>query len=196
VIEAGYISKRTSYYATTSDFCGIFKTDMKSLYLLSLLLTADSKKAEQCFVGGLDDCSDSQVFNEWAQSWARRAIIKNAVQLIQPAPANSRRATNSRGSDKGEAQVWPELPAEFSALLNLNTFERFAFILSDLEGYSDQDSALLLGCTRQTLIAARVRAERQIAHAAAVRSDTPALEQRKEGAVIELGFPATLATSA
>lgn len=32
------------------DFCRIFAEDQTALYLLSLVLTADSEKAEQCFV--------------------------------------------------------------------------------------------------------------------------------------------------
>ena len=39
-------------YATAQDFCQIFDKDMSGLYLLSLLLTGDHEKAEQCFVAG------------------------------------------------------------------------------------------------------------------------------------------------
>src|SRR5262245_40163093 len=80
------ISKqRTTLYATGGDFCRIFKEDMQSLYLLALVLTADPAKAEQCFVAGLDDCaSGNQVFEEWARSWARRVIVKNAIRSLAP----------------------------------------------------------------------------------------------------------------
>src|SRR5260370_11679704 len=58
---------------------------MANLYWLSFILTADPGKAEQCFVSGLDDCSaGNQVFTEWARSWARRTVIKNAIRLISP----------------------------------------------------------------------------------------------------------------
>src|SRR5690242_9929224 len=79
--------QRTTTYATGSDFCRIFKEDMTDLYSLSLMLAGDPEKAEQLFVSGLDDCSTGNpVFKEWARSWARRAIVKNAVRLIAPVP--------------------------------------------------------------------------------------------------------------
>src|SRR5882672_8406520 len=77
--------ERTTTYATRSDFCRIFAEDMDGLYSLSLLLTADTELAEKVFVSGLHDCSaGNPVFKEWAQSWARRVIAKNAVRMIGP----------------------------------------------------------------------------------------------------------------
>jgi DNA-directed RNA polymerase specialized sigma24 family protein len=40
--------------------------------------------------------------------------------------------------------------------------ERFAFVMSFCEGYSDHDCALLLGCMRADVAAARVRALQRI----------------------------------
>jgi hypothetical protein len=40
-------------YATRTDFCQVFRNEANSLYLLSLLLTADHAKAEKCFARGL-----------------------------------------------------------------------------------------------------------------------------------------------
>src|SRR5215472_9439167 len=75
----------TALYATCADFCQIFAEDMKNLYLLALVLTADAEKAEQCFVSGLDDCTaGNPVFKEWARSWARRVVIKRAIRMIAP----------------------------------------------------------------------------------------------------------------
>ena len=72
-------------YATRGDFCRIFEKDMNRLYLLSFLLTGDRTIAEQCFVGGLRIAKEgSQVFKEWAESWARRAIIQNAIRVVRP----------------------------------------------------------------------------------------------------------------
>ncbi len=48
----------TSRYVTVADYYRIFAEDMESLYLLAFLLTADSDKAEQCFVSGLGECID------------------------------------------------------------------------------------------------------------------------------------------
>lgn len=68
-------NQEPSPYATGSEFCQIFEKDMNRLHLLSFLLTADRVMAEQCFVGGLHIAQEgSQVFKEWVESWARRAI--------------------------------------------------------------------------------------------------------------------------
>jgi hypothetical protein len=154
-------TENSTLYASKADFCRIFAEDMKDLYLLSLLLTADPEKAEQCFVSGLDDCADgNQVFKEWARSWARRAVIKNAIQLIAPQPETASDPAVRKASTN---QQRPEFRIEMSALLELDSFERFAFVMSVLEGYSDRECALLLNCTRDSLIEARSRALQQVA---------------------------------
>lgn len=190
--------ERSTTYATGTDFCRIFKVDMKSLYSLSLMLAADPVKAEQLFVSGLDDCSaGNPVFKEWARSWARRTIVKNAVRLIGPVPVYANGVSKTVVSKGDTNRMLTELSAEISSVLDLNSFDRFAFILSVLEGYSDQDSALLLGCTRQALIAARVRAEQEIARSVAVRDSR--LEEANlsnQDSAIELAFPAPLAIPA
>jgi hypothetical protein len=59
--------------------------DRTRLYLLSFLLTADSAKAERCFVPGLDlAAEDNAALRDWAHSWARRIVIGNALRLIAP----------------------------------------------------------------------------------------------------------------
>lgn len=192
-------TKHSTMYATGSDFCRIFKEDMKNLYLLSLLLTADTEKAEQCFVSGLDDCaSGNQVFKEWARSWARRTVIKNAIRLVAPQPTAASNGSNHVAANAVSDQVSPELHAGFAAVLGLETFERFAFVTSVLEGYSDRDSALLLGCSRDDLVAARSRALQRIAV-----SDTqsgarlkPQPRHENSSSILELKIPAPLATPA
>ena len=78
-------NQEPSPYAMRSDFCRIFEKDMNRLYLLSFLLTGDRTIAEQCFVGGLHIAQEgNQVFKEWAESWARRAIIQNATRMMRP----------------------------------------------------------------------------------------------------------------
>ncbi len=199
--------ERTTTYATGADFCRIFAEEMKNLYLLSLLLTADPAMAEQCFVSGLDDCAaGNRVFKEWARSWARRTIIRNAVRLVapQPAPANGvlSLAVSHGPQDAAGDQGRPTSQAEIYALLELHSFERFAFVMSVLEGYSDQDCALLLGCTRQTLITARVRAFQQIARSVEVHGGKQADAGSKaeplhdNNSIAQLILPARLATPA
>jgi hypothetical protein len=52
---------------------------------------------------------------------------------------------------------------EIAAVLALEPFERFVYVVTVLERYSDQDCALLLGCARRDAVAARTRAFEQIA---------------------------------
>lgn len=159
--------QRAALYATGADFCRIFKEDMKSLYFLSLVLTADSEKAEQCFVSGLDDCAaGNQVFREWARSWARRMVIKNAIRLIAPLPEPASRALNAAAAKATQGRTGDQAqsePVHVSAVFELPPFERFVFVMSVLEGYSASDCALLLGCTRENLIQARLQALERIA---------------------------------
>lgn len=152
-----------SPYATKGDFCRIFKDDMSRLYRLSFLLTGDSATAEHCFVGGLHSAQNgSQVFKEWAESWARRMIIQNAIRLVRPGKAAGvARAAGDRSN--GDA---PTAHPEIARVVELPAFERFAFVMSVLERYSDQECSLLLGCTRGDVAAARTRAFQRLGESA------------------------------
>jgi hypothetical protein len=61
------IDERATTYMTGTDFCKIFTEEMNSLYLLAFLLTADSDKAEQCFVRGWESAWKAHV-----HSWIGR----------------------------------------------------------------------------------------------------------------------------
>jgi DNA-directed RNA polymerase specialized sigma24 family protein len=181
-------------YATGSDFCRIFAENMKDLYLLAFLLTADPVQAEQCFVAGLDDCSQgNQVFKEWARGWARRVVIKNAIRLMAPAqvPEAPRSYRLVDGQDQARRQNQAELRAEVSAIVEMPAFERFVFVLSVLEGYKDVECALLLGCTRETLRAARADALENITRSVETRN-----KERVNPLVVELPSREPLATPA
>ena len=145
-------------YASSTDFCRIFKTEMNGLYLLALLLTADSELAEKCFVLGLQDSrSRNPVFKQWAQSWARRTIITNAIRVVVPRPDN-----NASAPVFGLGPQNTRIPAELAAVFGLRTFDRFAFVTSVLEGYSEGDCRLLLNCSSAELTQARIRALQQL----------------------------------
>jgi len=145
----------SALYAMRSDFCRIFEKDMNRLYLLSFLLTGDRSTAEQCFVGGLHIAQEgNQVFKEWAESWARRAIIQNAIQMIGPRKA----ADGTHSTLVARTSNAPTQRAEIAGIVDLPAFERFAFVMSVLERYSDQECALLLGCAPGDAAAARTRA--------------------------------------
>ena len=156
--EAKRITGRTPY-ASNGDFCRIFYEDTDSLYRLSFLLTADCEKAEQCFVSGLEDSlKGSRVFKEWARSWARRAIIQNAVRVINPRQMEKNTASSFNGS--GRTLVAEQV--EVATVLDLAPFERFVFVISVLEHYSEHECSVLLSCSRRDVIAARTRALQQI----------------------------------
>src|SRR6476660_6476733 len=72
-------------YTSCEDFRRIFEADLDGLYQLSFFLTGDPQKAERCFVAGLEDCvKESRVFKEWARTWAKRVIVKNAIRELHP----------------------------------------------------------------------------------------------------------------
>jgi len=149
-------------YATAADFEQIFTQDMSGLYLLSFLLTGDGDKAEECFVAGIGESTQgNRVFKEWARSWARRTIIQSAIRLIAPrqqSPSATRKPVAATTLDR----LPLALQAEVSAILELSPFERFVFVMSTLERYSDQDCSILLSCTRKDVSEARGRALHQL----------------------------------
>ena len=154
-----------SKYANSEHFRQLFTENAHSLYLFSLLLTADQKKAEQCFVAGLAECADGDsVFREWAQSWAMRVIARGAVRIIGPHPVSERPASGAIQST-GEVALPATglLDARFARVLALGDFERFVYVLSVLERHSDRDCAVLLDTSRTEIREARVRAIQHIA---------------------------------
>ncbi len=146
-------------YASSADLRRIFSEEVDELHQLSFLLTGDREKAEECFVSGLEDSVKGRpVFREWARSWARRAIIQCAVRVVDPRPMEEGHPPTFDSSRQTPA-VEPE---DMSALLDLRPFERFVYVMSVLERYSDQDCAILLGCARRDVVAARIRAFQQL----------------------------------
>ena len=89
---------------------------------------------------------------DWRRLWTRRAVIKHAIQLIVPAPEHADDV--SRISLKGPARWADNIP--FAAILLLDAFERFVFVMSILEGQSDEECAILLRCSRRDVMMARV----------------------------------------
>jgi len=155
----------TRPYAVAADFCRIFNHDMNRLYLLAYLLTGDHAMAEECFVRGLEDSTTSnRVFREWAESWARRTVIHNAIQMVRPRPTD-RSVSRPDVRDVTDA-------APIAAVIELPAFERFAFVMSVLERHSLQESSILLGCSREEVMAGRDRALRQIGRAAGVSRES------------------------
>jgi hypothetical protein len=153
--------ERAVTYAAGTDFWKILTDEMQSLYLLSFLLTADVDKAGQCFVRGMGECKEEiGVFMAWAQAQARRTILNHAIWMIKPAPERADDFSSARlkGSVTfGKIKL-------FDAILGLNAFERFVYVMSVVEKQSDDDCSTLLRCSRRNVIIARALALERLAN--------------------------------
>jgi DNA-directed RNA polymerase specialized sigma24 family protein len=142
-------------YSTREDFCQLFEEQMDGLYSLALLLTGDETAAEECFLSALDDCCKStDVFREWALSWSRRTIIKDAIRRLHPAPTFQQNTATLVTVSKASGAL--------DRLLGLPTFERFVFAMSVLQGYSVHECAALLDCGPRDVTLARLWALRSL----------------------------------
>src|SRR5215471_849798 len=201
--QGGKPMMSTGAYATAADFQQIFTEDVKSLYLLSLLLTGSHEKAEECFVVGIGEAAKGNyVFKEWAHSWARRTVIQSAIRLIAPrerSAATILNPVNAVAMDK----VPLILHAEVRAILELAPLERFVFVMSVLERYSDHDCSILLGCPRRDIATIRSRGMFRLATLLGLEHKSPADTSLTDSAraenadtVIELMIAQQFATSA
>ena len=154
-----------SLYASHEDFHTIFNEDLKALYHLSFLLTRDPAKAGRCLVTGLEECvSGNRVFREWARSWAKRTIVQNAIRELKPRPSQSTSPlSGAMFSDVDQHSKGPGGHFEIDAVLRLADFNRFVFVMSVLEHYSEHDCALLLGCSARDIREGRTRALKELA---------------------------------
>jgi hypothetical protein len=153
--------ERALPYPPGTDFSNILTDEMHSLYQLSFLLTADLAKTEQCFISGMGECEeDIGVFMAWAQVRARRTILNHAIWTIRPTP--ERAEDLSSALLKGSA-TFGRIKL-FDAILGLNAFERFVYVMSILEKQSDDDCSTLLRCSRRDLIIARALALERLAN--------------------------------
>jgi len=151
--------RHRSEYATVEDFRNVFTEEMNKLHLLALLLTGDEGKAQQCFVAGIEDSvSSNSVFRDWAHSWAKRTIIKNAIEAIQPRPSvpgDFSRTTLQKNRTLPSSSA---LHVELQRVLALEDLDRFVFVMSVLEGYSEKECSLFFGCSPLEVHDARTRA--------------------------------------
>jgi DNA-directed RNA polymerase specialized sigma24 family protein len=153
-------------YASCEDFRRIFEEDLHGLYQLSFLLTGDPQKAERCFVAGLEDCvKESQVFTEWARTWAKRVIVKNAIRELHPQSSDSNSSARVPTMFSANRQLsGPSEQFDTDAISGLADFERFVFVLCVLERYREHECALLLGCSDSEVREARTQAIEQFAN--------------------------------
>jgi hypothetical protein len=142
-------------YVTHDDFCRVLEKDMKPLYLLAFLLTGNHKESEQCFVSTVENSfRERAVFREWVLPWVKRGLIKNAIEIVSPgSPRNdAKRDLWSAGQYAIQGQYG------IDTVTKLATFERFVFVMSILERYSNWDCSMLLGCSINKVAQARMRA--------------------------------------
>jgi hypothetical protein len=149
-------------YATREDFRKIFDEDLDRLYQLSFLLTGDRRKAENCVVAGVEACADeNRVFSEWVCDWTIRVVVENAIRELTPRPTRS----NSSSLPPLRTRESTSRAGYFDAdtLLGLADFDRFVFVLRVLEGYPENECALLLGSSRSQVREACTNAIKKLA---------------------------------
>lgn len=152
--EKSKIADFRAGYANPADFSELLERNLKPLYLLAFLLTANHKDAECCFSMTAEEClAEQAVFKEWAQSWIKRSLIKNVIGVVSPA--------SSRGCEKRD--FWSvERNDEINAVTQLPHLERFVFVMSILERYSDWECSVLLGCSINKVAQSRMRGVRRL----------------------------------
>jgi len=161
-------------YAKSADLCDVFNNDMKTLYLLAFLLTANHKKSERCFVSTVEGAFKAQaVFKEWARSWARRRLIENAIEIVSPASDLNGQTRDLWDTGQHETQR----ECKIDTVTRLDPFERFVFVMSIVERHSNWDCALLLGCNINRVPQARMKPLRQLSDLSRVfpRGDGPSM---------------------
>jgi hypothetical protein len=89
------------------------------------------------------------------------SIVDDAIRIIRPVPEKS--ANECFVEAKSPTTFGTRNP--FAFVISLRAFERFVFVLSVLEGHSDEDCQSLLRCTRQEFVMALKSALRLFAEA-------------------------------
>ncbi|HTC94701.1 MAG TPA: hypothetical protein VK699_14770 [Terriglobales bacterium] len=154
----------TNRYATTEDFHTIVAEKMDSLYLLALLLTGDHEMAEQSFLSGIEESVQAnQVFKQWAHDWAKCNIIQSAIHALKPQSSGANSLPSASPMPLAQNKLPTGTDSKLYPVLALEDFERFVFVMSVLEKYSDRECAVLLGCSEADIREARARAFQQIA---------------------------------
>lgn len=165
-------------YASHADFCDVFRNDMRSLYLLAFLLTANHEESERCFVSTVEEAFKDRVAvrKEWARSWVKLKLIENAIEIVSLSSARNGQKRDLWGAGPHEAQ------REYyvDAVTRLAPFERFVFVMSTLERYSNRECSLLLGCSLNKVAEARTKALLGLADLAALLPRGDGLSLRRQ----------------
>ena len=146
-------------YAKTPDYCEVFEREMKPLYLLAFLLTANHQEAEECFAATIEmGCEEKCVFKDWTESWIKRCLIQKAIHTVFSRSARDRQRS-LWGGDSCETRLRDMV----NAVTDLEVLERFVFVMSILEAYSVRECSLLLHCRGENIVQLRMRASTTLA---------------------------------
>ena len=146
-------------YANRADFCEVFEKEMKPLYLLAFLLTANHQQAEECFASTVEEALKEQtVFKEWARSWVKRTLIEKAIEIVSPVLDGP----EERATCGAQGTTRPLDKSKSTPVTKLAPLERFVFVMMVLERHSHSDCALLLGCSTNKVAQARTNAFRRL----------------------------------
>jgi DNA-directed RNA polymerase specialized sigma24 family protein len=151
-VEKERSAEPNARYATRPDFCRSFQEDMRPLYLLAFLLTANHARAEQCYAESMENVTKGKpVFKEGARSWIKETVIQSAIRMVLREPTQPQ-----------DRDAWNESPVSrvTDAVTRLAPLMRFVFVMSVLERYSDRECSRLLNCTVRDVITARSQALR------------------------------------
>ena len=155
-------SSEAHLYTSDDDFRRLFTVEFDCLFRLSLLLTADAENAEHCLTLAMSDCLGAKtIFKDFTRVWARRMIIRNAIQLALTDDCDADNSAGFESSpDSGELHENEDLKQ--AAVLRLATFDRLAYVICILERLSIVDCALHLRKPPQDVKDAVTRAAKQI----------------------------------
>ncbi len=150
-------------YATDDDFRQLFATKITEFLRLALQLTADAEKAERCLILAMRDSFDkSNISVNFAQVWARRMVIRNAIRLVLGIDNDIACDTEAEFHLQPRAYRIEE-PRESIAVLDMAEFDRMVFVICVLERLSIMDCALLLRRSPKDVNDAMVRATNHVA---------------------------------
>ena len=151
-------SNRSRSYATKDDFQQLFTTEANDLFRLSLQLTADTEKAERCLILAMKYCfGTNTIFKDFAYVWARRMVIRSAIQLAFDVDRNSANDAETEFHLHPDA-LHIDHQLESMVVLHLPRFDRLAFVICVFERLSTSDCALLLRTSPKDVNEAIVRA--------------------------------------
>jgi hypothetical protein len=148
------VAEEETSYASVVDCVRSCDEELRSLYLLSFLLTEDHDRAEICLASAIGECGEEFGVREWEHLQNRRMVFKHAIRMIMPEPEHPDNV--SYLILKHPVSSTENNP--FAKVLSLGPFERFVFVMSIVEGVSDEECAMLLNCSQRDVVMARVLA--------------------------------------